>query len=350
MKNLNTAFPFMDRLDEQVRFKELVDVVPYIICEQARLVPWIIRRPHSTGVIGQISTFFYPLNGDSPLEVHGDDFGITIVSGSVYDYLVYTGTDLPSLIPIVFGGYYLTVVDSASSKTWYSETFVVRATVTEYFKITYSNLKQISGIMLAFEQKIYLDKFFKAPEYPREDQGEKRDGVLVKEKQILMKSNSLHLPQIPEYLVDALMLLPMMDSVTVTFNSENYTFDEIRVKDPEWSDPAYAVFAKLDLTFISDVVVKKLNFKESNYTGGDMGILKTGGPVLTTAVGRYFEYQVVFDEDMPSADYKPDAVATSTGEMVNGEHPSYGNITIHGFTIRTTIACEVRWSAAYNPE
>jgi len=349
MKNLNTAFPFYDALDEQTRFKDHCDAVPFIISPSTCLVPFAIKRLHSAGVNTDITLYFYPVNGGSPVEVHGDDAGIVVTSGTTYDYISYNGTDWPAPLPIESGGYYLVVKDAfpATDKFWYSETFGVRSSVSEYFKLEFSNDTQLADILAKFNQIIYLDEFFKAPEYPREDTGEKRDGILVKEKQIVSKTQVLYLPQVPEYLADALILLPLMDIVTVTIDSVAYTFDQVTLKDPEWSDPGYALFAKLELSFINVLAIKKLNFKETGYAGGSMGVIKQGVGVTTIAIVGNYEYNVVFDEDMPDATYTPAATATSIGEMVDAQLPVITNITVHGFLISTIVECAVKWSAIH---
>lgn len=347
MKNLNTCFPFYDALDEQVRFKGALTPVPFILSLNTKLPPFVIRRVHSAGVVADLTVFVYPCNGGNTIEIHGDDFGLSISTGTSYDYIQYLNGTLPAALPASDGGYYLVVQDAfpATDKLWYSETFGVRTSVSEFFKITFSCNTQLSNILAAFVQVAYFDTFFRAPEYPREETGDKRDGVLIKEKQVILKSETLAIQQSPEYLIDALLLLPLNDIVTVSLASGDYTYVEIKVKDPEWSDQGFARFGKIELQFINVLAIKKLNFKESTTGGIDMGYLQQGGPVLTTASGRYFTYQVVFDDDMPDTNYTPAAVAVSTGEMTDAELPKCTNVTIHGFLITTTIACEVRWSA-----
>lgn len=263
MKNLNTVFPFYDSITEQIRFRDLfdsagvADVIPLIICKQTSLPPWIIRRDHNAGT--SIEIYFYPTDGGDAINLHGEDIGIDIVSGTIYDYIVYPGGDFNGPIPLNGSGYYLEVVDG--SKTWYSETFNVRASVADLLELIFSCDVNLQNIYAGFEQFLYIDQFLKAPEYLREDTGDKRDGMLIKEKQVLLKQRVIRLNRLPEYMVDALMLLPMMDYVTlITQYSEGLTFNEIRIKDPEWSEGAYGNLASLEMQFISDVVIRKLSY------------------------------------------------------------------------------------------
>jgi hypothetical protein len=354
MKNLCTIYPFYDSLSEQFRYgKESFTIknfvsesaVPYIVCPAENMIPWVIRRTHSAGVIEQITLYFYPLTGGDPLEIHGEDAGITITSGTSYDHIIYDGDAWPSPLPV--NAYYLVVYDSAATKYWYGETIGIRSTtdMALYLKLKFHNVTELASIPANFEQYVYVDQTLRAPLYIREDTGDKRNGILVKEKQVLLKGDVIRFNQCPEYLTDALIIVPMMDVVTLTAGGTEYSYDEIRVNDPEWSEGGYGLFAKIELQFISDLLIKKLNFKEMGYATLSNVIVKQDVGVLTVQPGGEYSLQVLFDEDMPDQNYTPAAYVISSGEMVDAQLPVITNKTVHGFLVSSLVACDVFWTA-----
>lgn len=300
MKNLNTILPWYDTKAEQYRWREDVDNDCMVICNPSTIVPWIIRRAHNTGTVANLIWRTYFKSNDG--ELVNDSFAswitasveLTIVTGTSYDYIVFDGHALASALPK--GLFYFKLTDSADSKDYYSETINVRDTsvVTEngnpvFVRLQFSNDTQLSNILAAFVQWVYLDTNLKAPEWLREDTGDKRDGLMVFEKRVIAKVDVMHLSAVNEYMCDALMLLPMMDNVSVYIDSVCYTWDEVQIKDPEWLDPLKGSMAKMEIRFVGDVVIKKLNFKEmgcncSDNTGGS-GMLKNGHGIGVEATG-----------------------------------------------------------------
>jgi hypothetical protein len=309
------------------------------------MIPWVIRRTHSAGVAAQIELYFYPCSGGDPINIHGEDAGLTIETGTSYDHIVYDGDAWPAPLPV--NAYYLVVYDSFATKYWYGETMGIRSTaeIATYLKLKFHNTTELASIPANFVQYVYIDQTLRAPLYIREDTGDKRNGILVKEKQVLLKGDVIRFNQAPEYLIDALIIIPMMDVVSLTVGSTELSFDEIRINDPEWSEGGYGLFAKIELQFISDLLIKKLNFKEMGYsTLGDV-IVKQGTGILTVQVGGEYSLQVLFDEDMPDQSYTPAAYIISSGEMVDAQLPVITNKTVHGFLISSLVACDVFWTA-----
>jgi len=366
MKNLSTILPFYDTLAEQYRFREDCDVEPCLVSLDTALIPFCIRRTHNAGTDpSSINVFITPVKNPGatintppppwppghPIEIHGEDFGIVIIPGTTYDIISYAGVALGGTIPHANGGYYLEIVDLEVDKHWFSETFIVTNVVLDYLKLEFYNTTELSHIPANFHQIIYLNSTLKTPEYLREDTGDKRDGLTVKEKQVMMKSYALRSLLATEYLVDALMLVPLMDYVSITVQSgEVLTFDEVRIKDPEWSAEALGSRAKVELQLIRDVVIKKLSFKETGYgNGGDMTAIVKGGIAETTFHSGEYEVPIVFDEDMPVDTYGLSVFAMSLDTIPNVQNCYIRNITTHGFNAVTPVPCNVRWTAIYNP-
>ena len=347
MKNLNTVFPFYDAVLEQYRYKKGIGAVPFILCATDKLVPFIIRRPHSAGTTANISVFVTPCNGGPSYEIHGDDFGLTITSGTSYDHIYYAGTSLPADLPAQYGGYYLNVHDKTSDKHWYSETFGVRSSMTGYLYVEFKNDIELGGIAAYFIQGIYIDTVMVAPIYIREDEGEKRDGLLVKEKQIKMKAKVIRWTMAPEYLTDALIRLDMQDYVAFIENSETTTVLQVTVKDPEWTTESMGLYAKFEIELIYDVEIKKLNFKETGYSdpGGNMAEIRQGYG-FTVADGDDFTLVVVFDEPVSSSLYSPGFYSQARYAPTEVQWPKVvdGTQTENGFTVKTDIASFVAWT------
>ena len=350
MKNLDTVFPFYNSLDQQYRFRKGIDNAPLIVVSDEYLVPWAIRRTHTSGVIAQIELYFYPTDGSDPYQVHGTDAGMAIVSGTTHDYIVFAGP-LPAALPHLPCGYYMTVEDGYSSETWYSETFCVRAraTLNDYILLEFSNDTDLGYIPGKWKQEFYIDQDFRITEYIREDTGEKRDGILVPEKKVKITADTLFINQAPRYLLDALVLLPFFDNVALTdpFGDE-YVYDEIRTKDPEWIQESYGHLAKFEIQLLSGVYIKKLNFKTTGGTtvADEVIIKQSPEPVLTVKNGDHCEYYVLFDEPMPDANYTPLVFAMSTVEdQESAEWYEIKNMTAAGFLITTNIVCAIRWTA-----
>jgi hypothetical protein len=349
MKNLNTILPFYDALTEQYRYREDSDVDPCLTVTDTGMIPFCIRRTHNDGTKANITIYVKDLTGTIKETLTGNSY-LTITTGTAFDHILFsTGTSISPALST--GSRYLHIHDEGATthKDWYSETFIVQNSVTTFLKFEFSNATELSNIPAAFLQIVYLNSTLKTPEYLREDTGDKRDGLIVKEKQVWMKSYTMRSILATEYLVDALMLTPMMDYNWVTTQSgEVMSFDEIRVKDPEWNAEAKGSRAKIELQLIKDVVVKKLSFKETGYgTGGVMSATIKQGMGTTSYASPNYTYQVTFDTPLEDDQYTPAAYTSDTGALGEVQIPMCSSILSTGFLITTTTACTVRWSAIH---
>lgn len=360
MKNLDTVFPFYDALTEQTRFRPGMDTVPFIIIPNDRMVPFVISREHSAGTVNDIVIRIIPCDGGDTIEMTGNDLGIVISQGPVYDDIYCVGHSFPSTIDESAQGYYMEVEDGypQTPKIWYSETFGIRTSLSGYLYLEFKTDYRLSRILPYFIQAMYIDQKLNYPEYTREDTGDTRDGVMVREKQVRTKADVLSFDIIPEYLADALTLLPMMDLVQLTTSDGQVkVYIAVTIKDPEPIKESYGLFAGLEVHLISGVVIKKLNFIEagyythmSNVYGGtvSMGIIKADGPFISTInVDGEYEYEVIFDTPMPDANYTPVAFCQEITTGAKQDH-EISDITANGFLITTLVACEIRWSALHS--
>jgi hypothetical protein len=110
----------------------------------------------------------------------------------------------------------------------------------------------------------------KVPEYPRFDDAEEKGGIKIYRSQILQKANVINIITTPEYLVDALMMLPMMDNVSLILqNGDSIDIQQVEVEDPEWTEKNKGATALLTIKLIEYTVIKKLSFAESGDPGSD---------------------------------------------------------------------------------
>lgn len=288
-KNLHTVFPFYDDPTEQYVNREDVGRQPWIISANTHLPPFIIRRTHNTGTTSNLTLYIQPCDLSTPITLSGSTY-LNITAGTYYDSIWYNSTTLSALIPPNELGYYLIVKDAGVSpnKYWYSERFTVRTSIANLLKLSFSKSVEMANIGGGFIQSMYIDTILKVPEYVREDTGDKRDGLVVKEKQIWMKLATLKLISVPEYLADALTLLPMMDDVSVYLQDGTCIQPlEVRVDDPQWSDERRGAFAKLKIQFVESIVINKLNFKEMgcNCNNGATGTQYTQGKRIYLTAG-----------------------------------------------------------------
>jgi hypothetical protein len=352
-RNLPTAFPFYEAVTEQYRYRADVEEHHRLIVSSSSLLPFIIRATHHDGLTANdITIDLYDADTNTKLTAyhwHGvasNGFVIEISEGTSYDYIYHVPSAISSPeLPI--GSFYMVVTHPLA--TYYSEVFYIVSSLSDCIRVDFANNTTIAGIAPYFYQTLYLkDDSIKTPDYIREDTGEKRNGILVKEKQVVIKSEILRILLAPEYWVDALILLPLMDNVYVTpVGGLQTSYGEVKIKDPEWVESSNGTRAKLEIQLLTVVAIKKLNFKEMGYTETTEAIIKQGVGVTASTGGLCF-LQVTFTEEMPDTNYTPSVpYCVSTASPNNAEVPWIGNILKTGFVIYSLIPCNVRWSAIH---
>lgn len=263
MKNLDIAFPFYTRLTEQYRYREYVDRDCQLVCFGNRLIPFQIRRAHNAGTLSDLHFYLYDAETNTLSDTISTTY-LVLSAGTTYDYISYNAaSDLP--VSLTQKKYYVVIVDDIASVTYYSEVISALASSEEadYIKIRWGNYTTLAGIQASWAQDLYVNQVFKTPSYTREDTGEKIDGLMIPEKKIVQKADVVRLLFASEYIVDALMLLPLMDLVQITDQfGDCYTPQEVRVKDPQWNADNKGATAMLEIEFVKQTVIKKTGFVE----------------------------------------------------------------------------------------
>lgn len=174
-----------------------------------------------------------------------------------YDVILYPGRlllaeDTPE------GRYYLQISDGV--QTWYSEIFNTVRVMDSYLRITYGDSENLvfDGGLVDFTQGFVFDLYLPTqvgrPEYEFEEELEKRDGYQFIEKQISEKTYRFNFVA-PEYLLDAMRIIRMMDHVEITSRGETYNVDQF-LMTPKWQDGG--ALAAVEVEFQCATVIKKI--------------------------------------------------------------------------------------------
>jgi hypothetical protein len=273
MKNLDTVLPFYqtnvssyDFLIQQNRFKEYVVEDCMLICFTDRLLPFVIRRQHTAGTLANL-TFYLEWEGqDIPCTL--DKSKLTLNSSSYTDDIVYDGLTAFST-PLHRGRCWIRILDSFPTDhvVYYSETMNILPVEEKlkYTRVDFSNTTELNGIRANFNQVIYIDNLLKTPDFLRTDAGEKIDEIFIPEKRIAQKVCNLQMLLVPEYTIDSLITLPMMDTVKVTevVTGETWYPQEVRLKDPAWVADDYGATASMAIQLVRKTIIKKLSYVDT---------------------------------------------------------------------------------------
>lgn len=184
---------------------------------------------------------------------------------AVTDYLLPLG-ELEYMMPV--GQYYIKASDGAS--VWYSEVFTVvpddllhTFVMVEWWnnaELQMDNGSILPGFdTMAFKNRLYLKAEIAKPEYTYDEEGETRDGHFFPSKQISQKVYRFAMLA-PEYLLDAMRLLPLADHIQITAepgsDREVVYLPEQILLTPSWESEGDV--ASVAVEFRTDTVVKKL--------------------------------------------------------------------------------------------
>lgn len=143
----------------------------------------------------------------------------------------------------------------------YSDIFTVVDNISECVEIDWSNRDNLAfeNGFINYKESSFINKFLVKteigrPDYNLDEEGEDRDGYFFPEKQISKKIYKLSFVA-PEYLCDALRLIPMSDSVVVYDGNKTYKCDSVDIS-VEWQEQGDLAAVSIELT--TDTVVKKI--------------------------------------------------------------------------------------------
>lgn len=184
--------------------------------------------------------------------------GIKVVNVGDNDVIFYDGTATP-LDGIAAGTYWLQLT---SGDDWYSEMFTYGAVPA--VRLEWNDISDLSlpdgkiPYSEGYVNRVWLNTSVGRPEYEIEKEGDERDGYFFMEKGISRKSYRITFFA-PEYLCDALRLVPVSDVVKIWDTSRGaliaYDVDDVDM-EVEWLEQGN--YASVTITFHTDTVVKNL--------------------------------------------------------------------------------------------
>jgi hypothetical protein len=134
--------------------------------------------------------------------------------------------------------------------------------MANYIKLTWTNSCDLGTIYYAggFENKLFLDAEIGAPDYEDVEEGEENDeGVFIKTLEKLQKVHKFQC-YVPEYLADALKLLPLHDDVQIFYTNGLYSSAIRNIKvDVEWDSGSNECMALVTVSYQQDDQVVKDN-------------------------------------------------------------------------------------------
>lgn len=265
-----SVLPFYTDVSKQNHKKDYAfgELFP-LFTPDKRILPFQIVREHRANAISSVLLKDKEGNTIANISTEMAATGLAINSYASYnfDVIVYPG-NLLLTITTPEGPYYIEISDGV--QTWYSEVFTIVRYTDQYLKIIYSDTESIiseGGILdfsNSFAFNIYLPTQVGKPDYEFEEEVEKRDGYQFLEKQISEKTYKFNFLA-PEYLLDAMRVIRMMDNVQIVSKGETYRVDQF-LMTPKWQDGGY--LASVEAEFQSETVIKKIG---AGYVPADNG-------------------------------------------------------------------------------
>lgn len=158
-------------------------------------------------------------------------------------------------------GVHEAIITDGEGRTWYSEYFCIINDLTEYIKIEYASKNdiQLDQQTLVFDNSfnfvMYIDSKIARPEYIYEEEAEEKNGYKFISNQVAKKLYKFSAPM-PEFLVDASMIIRLCDFVKIIDKFQQYNLTEFLMTPEfeEWGD-----VANVDCEFSTGAIVKKVN-------------------------------------------------------------------------------------------
>jgi hypothetical protein len=226
-----SILPFYGDINQQdyKKFQSFGEVYP-LVSEKARLLPFQIRRDTRTNAITKLNLINYSTGASINIlaESFGAGLNLKRFESDGYDLLINSSALIFPTLQMIAGQYYLEIGDGVEN--WFSEVFTVVNNINSFVKLTYSdreNLYYTNGHIdysAPFKNYLYIRTEIGKPEYPFEEEAQKRDGYTFIEKQISEKKYKFEF-LCPEYLCDALRIVRMHDYIEIKDGLKKYQIE-----------------------------------------------------------------------------------------------------------------------------
>lgn len=258
LNNNLSILPFYDSIDRQNHNKDYAYGEMFCLLTPINsILPFQALVPHVENPLVSIYIFNFETGAYTDIEdaIIAAGLEITQYTSDGYDIIKFPGA---STFSIPIGKYYIKL-DRAGIE-YYSDIFTVTDNISEALKIEYWDDQDFEfdggKIDYADDYKhvVYLPTQVGRPEYPFEEEVEKRDGFTFIEKQISEKTYKFNFVA-PEYLCDAMRIIRMSDYVIITSRGEEYQVDNFLIT-PTWLENG--LFAKVEAEFQCNTIMKKV--------------------------------------------------------------------------------------------
>jgi len=267
-----SILPFYGDVSEQdyKKFQSFGEVYP-LIAEKSKLLPFQVRRDTRANVVNKLNLIDFVTGASINILAESQSAGLNLkrFENDGYDLIINpSALILPTQI-IKAGQYYLEMGDGVEN--WFSEVFTVVNNVKGFTRLSYydrDNLYYSGGHLdysAPFKNYLYIKTEIGKPEYPFEEEAQKRDGVLFVEKQISEKKYKFEF-LCPEYLCDALRVVRMHDYIQILDKGKKYNVENI-IFEPKWKDQGN--LAVMEVEFECDTIIKKIG--KGVVSGGSNG-------------------------------------------------------------------------------
>jgi len=264
---------FYQKLEHQNRYRKGAAAKVFkLLAPTNRLLPFQLKRAATLLPIQSIKYVSVVDGSSTELLASLDSGELQTFAFQTYDYLVHFGIeDLGLTMPE--GEYYLEVTDSVN--TWYSEVIQVTdfdaddltANSCVVTKLTYYDTCDVADIFYRtqafggpqYKNIVYLDVDIGKPEYDYNEEGdEDGEGRFEADYKRLEKQYLLQ-GVFPEYMVDALTLIPLhigKTGVVEVLTQRGYAGEVDRITvSPQWQGDL-GLWALTDILFSTEFVVK----------------------------------------------------------------------------------------------
>jgi hypothetical protein len=169
----------------------------------------------------------YDLAGNAQVNLLGKTGLIEVKHTAADEYLTYKGNSLSLTLP--GGCYYAKITKGAES--WYSETFKVYDSVSEFLKLQWWNDSDIAPLMYQTGLQVfcYLDTYAEAiPPELTEEGDSNGEGEFVPTLQRIVHKHKIE-TFAPDYLLDALTSMQVHDNVVVSDTTDSSAVERVKV-------------------------------------------------------------------------------------------------------------------------